>query len=75
MRFSPFPRFHGEGKLKFPEGVHFTGKFDKGKAVEVSVTLDDKDLFRSHFVTEFTNCFYYQVEKSLLKLVTKRIFS
>nr|XP_058944792.1 MORN repeat-containing protein 5-like [Pocillopora verrucosa] len=26
--------FHGEGKLKVREGVHFTGKFEKGRAVE-----------------------------------------
>ena len=29
-------RFHGEGKLKVREGVHFTGKFEKGRAVEVN---------------------------------------
>ena len=28
-------RFHGEGKLKFPEGVNYVGKFEKGKAIEV----------------------------------------
>ncbi|CAH3141632.1 unnamed protein product [Porites lobata] len=26
--------FHGEGKLKFPEGVNYVGKFEKGKAIE-----------------------------------------
>ena len=29
-------RFHGEGKLKFSEGVNFMGKFEEGKTIEVS---------------------------------------
>ena len=30
-----FLRFHGEGKIRFAGGVYYTGKFEKGKAVEV----------------------------------------
>ena len=35
--YAYFARFQGEGKLKFPGGVHYIGKFEKGKAVEVSI--------------------------------------
>ena len=34
-----FCRFQGEGELKFPGGVHYIGKFEKGKAVEVSIWM------------------------------------
>ena len=34
-----FARFQGEGTIKFRGGVHFIGKFDKGKAVEVSIWI------------------------------------